>query len=711
MGDNASYKRAMAEGETATRGFSAATVAGFAAATAAAALFAKKSVDTAVEYGKSIAGLSRISGESVETMSKLAFAGKMTGTSTETLSNGIKFLGKNMAANNPEFDRLGVATRNADGSMRSTHAVLLDTAAAIQGLAPGAERTGALLKIFGRNGLEMGRLMGKGADGIRELEAQTTKYGLLLTGDNMATIMRNVQAHRQMDAAVQGLQVQIGLHLLPVLTAATEKFAGLLPVIAENGGTAGALMAVGVGFASVVKLGPQIISAFSGMTAGAVAMNVAISGLAMAGIVMLLAYWSDVMQTSKETQQTLHGGIDWTNRKALGAGVDAEGRAVDALGKAWNDASAAYKATHWGDYKIWGDASKQYEADLARVKEWDARIRALGGTLGITTEQAQGLADSLRFDPTTLSPDEYTPVLYAFQTGAISAAEATDALNAKLTEQASAGGNAADRMKQLSEAIQSTNDAERSILDPQFALVDAQNRLRKAQADAAQTEADKGAGSQDAEAAAFEVAKAAAAVDYAARSVQLSNDQSGEASGSIFQRWIDDGLLSEHQADLVGAALDRAKAAADALNGTKAQVDIDLIWRSHMLAAQVASPLLKLFRGIFNNNAISDVQGDNMAQQYIDSFGGGAGPPGFDRGGTLSDGFSVVGESGRELVYKSGSRVAVISAAQSQRMLSPGVGNGGYAHHGDIVIQAPSMADGARDLVWLQRKAALEGAF
>ena len=53
----------------------------------------------------------------------------------------------------------------------------------------------------------------------------------MLTNDNLAAVKKSIKAHRQQEAAMQGLQVQIGMHVLPVLTKFTTFLATQLPKV------------------------------------------------------------------------------------------------------------------------------------------------------------------------------------------------------------------------------------------------------------------------------------------------------------------------------------------------------------------------------------------------------------------------------------------------------------------------------------------------
>ena len=78
----------------------------------------------------------------------------------------------------------------------------------MKGMADGAEKNAEAVR---QSGLEMVKMLNKGRRHVGSgYEAE--KYGLVLTDKNMDAVKKATEAHRQQEAAMQGLQVQIGTH-------------------------------------------------------------------------------------------------------------------------------------------------------------------------------------------------------------------------------------------------------------------------------------------------------------------------------------------------------------------------------------------------------------------------------------------------------------------------------------------------------------------
>jgi hypothetical protein len=203
--------------------------ASFAGAGLAAVAFAKKSSDQFRKYGMEVGKLSRYTGASVEESSKLAVAFQQSGISAEAGTKAIGIFSKKIVASKDTMKDFGVKTRDASGQIRPMSKILEDAADKIAGTKNATEKLALAQKMFGKGGADMVKVLGKGADGMRELEAEATKYGLVLTEDNMAAVKAATDAARDQELAYQGLQVQIGQYVTPAITKMTTIIASEIP--------------------------------------------------------------------------------------------------------------------------------------------------------------------------------------------------------------------------------------------------------------------------------------------------------------------------------------------------------------------------------------------------------------------------------------------------------------------------------------------------
>jgi phage host-nuclease inhibitor protein Gam/polyhydroxyalkanoate synthesis regulator phasin len=138
---------------------------------------------SAIDAGDAMQTLSKKSGLSVSTVSKLKFAADQSETSIEELAKGIKFLNRNMVENGQAFEAIGVAIKNSDGSLRRTEAVLLDVADVFARLPEGAQRTALAMQLFGKAGADLVPFLAQGKAGITDLMQEAERLGVVMSDD------------------------------------------------------------------------------------------------------------------------------------------------------------------------------------------------------------------------------------------------------------------------------------------------------------------------------------------------------------------------------------------------------------------------------------------------------------------------------------------------------------------------------------------------
>lgn len=150
-----------------------------------------------VNYAEQVKNLSRSLGASAEDTSRLI-----------QVADDVRI----------SYDSLKIAMKEAqkDGIEPSIESLarLSDQYLAIQ--SP-AERTKFLLETFGKSGLEMGKLMEKGGDGIRAMSSEIDK-SLVLTDEAIKKSDEYQRALDDFNDSVMALKISIGNELLPVMT-------------------------------------------------------------------------------------------------------------------------------------------------------------------------------------------------------------------------------------------------------------------------------------------------------------------------------------------------------------------------------------------------------------------------------------------------------------------------------------------------------------
>lgn len=167
------------------------------------------------------------SGMSIQEWQRWSTAANFAGVSAEALGTGIKFLQKNAVEAKDsggeaakEFAKLHVQFKDANGQVRSSSELFLDTATAIGEMSNPAERTAAAMKLFGRQGTELLPFFAKGREGIKELTQKLDEFGGGLSDDALGKLRDSSKATKEFDLALLSLKSAFASQLIPWITQA-----------------------------------------------------------------------------------------------------------------------------------------------------------------------------------------------------------------------------------------------------------------------------------------------------------------------------------------------------------------------------------------------------------------------------------------------------------------------------------------------------------
>lgn len=205
----------------------AAAMAGIATATVGTAL---KMASGFQDIGSQVGKLERLTGGTAEQMSVLRYQAEATGVDTDTLGKGIKTLSSKLESSKDSVKQYGVALKDSSGHTRSMNEILPELSEQFANMPDGIEKNALATKLFGRAGLELIPMLNKGKDGLSELSDEATKYGLVLSEDQVKAAKEAKKSQRELGAAFDGVKIAIGEHVLPIVTKLTTWFAQAIPV-------------------------------------------------------------------------------------------------------------------------------------------------------------------------------------------------------------------------------------------------------------------------------------------------------------------------------------------------------------------------------------------------------------------------------------------------------------------------------------------------
>lgn len=125
------------------------------------------------------------------------------------------------------FDRLGVSVYDANGALRDTEALFLDTITALAGVENETERAALAVQAFGETGTELLPILSAGADGIEAMRDKANELGLVLDDQRIGALVQYKDSVSRIGQAFEAVQREVSIGFLPVLKD------GVLPLL-EN---------------------------------------------------------------------------------------------------------------------------------------------------------------------------------------------------------------------------------------------------------------------------------------------------------------------------------------------------------------------------------------------------------------------------------------------------------------------------------------------
>ena len=215
----------------------AGTAVAIAGAGAAAGLIAL--TKAAIDNADALDNMSQRLGVSVEALSRLQYAAKLSDTSIESLQTGFRTLANNMVAGADAFAQLGISLQNTDGTMRSSVDVFSDVADRFASMENGALKSSIAVDLFGRSGLDLIPMLNAGSAGLAEFARQSDAVGNTLTTNTATAAAKFNDTIDRINLTLGGVINKIMAAALPALqslanTLASPEFASAAASLATG---------------------------------------------------------------------------------------------------------------------------------------------------------------------------------------------------------------------------------------------------------------------------------------------------------------------------------------------------------------------------------------------------------------------------------------------------------------------------------------------
>lgn len=216
---------------------------------------------SAIESAASLERMSQSAGVSVEALSSLRLAAAASGLSQDELGQSLKKLNVSIeqAAGNASskagvaFRGLGIDVKDANGNVKDAGTIMGELATSFAGMADGPNKVAIAVALLGKQGQNLIPVLNQGAAGLDDFKAQAQAAGIVMSGAAAAAAEEFEQKAAVLKATlVDGLGIQIGTQLLPVLRELMDQFA-------QTGSAGGALS----GIASVIAGAFKVVAAIA----------------------------------------------------------------------------------------------------------------------------------------------------------------------------------------------------------------------------------------------------------------------------------------------------------------------------------------------------------------------------------------------------------------------------------------------------------------
>jgi hypothetical protein len=197
-----------------------------------ASMIADKSIGAASELGTAVNSLAIATGLSDTKASEWIGTGEHFGLTADYMQKSMDKASKAifggidpvtglMVAGGKLDDTLthyGITTKDASGKALDMNAIMLSTSDVFSKMPDGPEKTALALKLFGKAGVDMIPMLDQGSSGVQKLMGDVDAMGLTLDASGVAKTKAFAFAQRDMNESIKGVEVQIGMALMPTMT-------------------------------------------------------------------------------------------------------------------------------------------------------------------------------------------------------------------------------------------------------------------------------------------------------------------------------------------------------------------------------------------------------------------------------------------------------------------------------------------------------------
>jgi hypothetical protein len=207
-------------------------------AAVAGGMMFKAIISETVNWELSVAKLGSTLGMTTEQASVYAVAAHTMGVDLGTVESAGLKLAKTLGSNEEVIKRLGVATRDSNGNLRSTAELMPEVNEHLSKLKAGTDRNVAAMEIYGRSWNDVRALLKINSAAMEEAKETATRLHLVV-GDEGVKQAKEYKKHlNEISLVGKSLSIQLGNVLLPAIVEVGAFMGKNAPLLAETFGYA-----------------------------------------------------------------------------------------------------------------------------------------------------------------------------------------------------------------------------------------------------------------------------------------------------------------------------------------------------------------------------------------------------------------------------------------------------------------------------------------
>lgn len=182
------------------------------------------------EWADNLLELSNEMGISTDALQKMQYASELVDVSVESMTGALARMTRQLASASGEekIRALGVATREANGELRSGEAIFYDVLTALSHVGNETERDALAMNIFGKSANELAGIIDDGGAKLRALGEEAERNGSIIEGSLVEQMGAFQDKIDQLKASALPELLKAGGAAIEALTPLLETLAGVL---------------------------------------------------------------------------------------------------------------------------------------------------------------------------------------------------------------------------------------------------------------------------------------------------------------------------------------------------------------------------------------------------------------------------------------------------------------------------------------------------